>query len=80
MLAARPAALAWSHIDSCLTRGQHGRGRLPAGSWPRHQSSRPGSLLIGPGRGQNKVLRGSPGPPKAGDPGNPGNPAAAPEC
>lgn len=66
-LAVRPDALAWSHIDSCLTSGQHGRRRCSRRLVPepsqRHQSTQPGSLLIGPGQGQ-KVRAGPRGLPR----------------
>lgn len=65
VLAVCPDALAWSHIDSCLTTGQHGRRRCSRRLMPepaqRHQTTKSGSLLIGRDQGQ-KLRRGPRGP------------------
>lgn len=55
-LAVCPDALAWSHIDSCLTTGQHGRRHCSCRLMPepaqRHQTAESGLLLIGWDQGQ----------------------------
>lgn len=51
-----PDALAWSHIDSCLTSGQHSPGRSSRHA-QRHQSTKSGTRLIGRDQGQKTQMK-----------------------